>query len=193
MSLARVHLGMLLVLVVIVAMSLPLAAAEKCEKGEDVKVTVNDLPPAVAATLQQAVGSGAIQEIEKEADGSYSADVIKDGQKYEIEIAPDGKLLKNQIDEENESRHEGNDKDEVAVTLNDVPAAVAATIQNAAAGGTIDEISKETKGDKTFYEAKITVNGKKSEVKVSEDGSLVKSKACKSKCKKVKNEEDEKD
>lgn len=194
MNVTRVSCCMLLALVALVVFSLPLAAAEKADKDGDVKVTMNDLPAAVSATLQQVVGTGTIKEIEKEADGSYSADVIKDGQKFDVEIAADGTLIKNEVEKDHKCKKDKeSDEDEAVVTLSDVPAAVAATIQNAAGSGTIDKIEKKSKEGKALYEADITVDGKKLEVKVAEDGTLIKTKAEDKKDKDAKDEEGDND
>jgi uncharacterized membrane protein YkoI len=75
----------------------------------------------------------------------------------------------------------GGDKDEKEgteekVTLDQCPAAVQDTIKKEAAGGTIQEIEKETKGGVTIYEAEIVKDGKTVEIEVAADGKLLKSK-----------------
>jgi hypothetical protein len=67
-------------------------------------------------------------------------------------------------------------KTEVKVTIDQVPDAVAQTLLNEAGNGTIDEIVQETKKDVVTYEADITKDGKKFEVKVAADGTLISSK-----------------
>lgn len=66
---------------------------------------------------------------------------------------------------------------EETVTLDQLPAAVRATLENEAKGGTIDEIEKETEDGKVVYEAEITKNGKTYEVEIAEDGTLISSEA----------------
>ena len=69
-------------------------------------------------------------------------------------------------DEENETKQK--------VEMRDLPAAVQETIQDNLSGGTVTETAKETKGDKTYYEAQIQKSGgEKVEIKVAEDGTLV--------------------
>jgi hypothetical protein len=69
-------------------------------------------------------------------------------------------------DEENENKQK--------VEMRDVPAAVQKTIQDNLGGGTVTEAAKETKGDKTYYEAQIQKSGgEKIEIKVAEDGTLI--------------------
>jgi len=62
---------------------------------------------------------------------------------------------------------------DVKVKLADCPKAVQDTINKAAEGGTIGDISKETEDGKTTYEADVTIGGKEYEVKVAEDGTLI--------------------
>jgi len=69
-------------------------------------------------------------------------------------------------DEENETKQK--------VEMRDLPAAVQKTIQDNLDGGTVTETAKETKGDKTYYEARVQKSGgEKVEIKVAEDGTLV--------------------
>jgi len=70
----------------------------------------------------------------------------------------------------------GMDKDEnkQKVAMTDLPPAVQKTIQDNLAGGTVTETKKETKDDKTFYEAEVQKSGgEKVEIKVAEDGKLI--------------------
>ena len=41
------------------------------------------------------------------------------------------------------------------------------------AGGTVQKVEKETRNGQTYYEADATVNGKKWEIKVDENGKLI--------------------
>ena len=70
----------------------------------------------------------------------------------------------------------GNEENETKqkVEMRDLPAAVQETIQDNLSGGTVTETAKETKGDKTYYEAQVQKSGgEKVEIKVAEDGTLV--------------------
>ena len=55
--------------------------------------------------------------------------------------------------------------------------AVQDTIKKAAGSGTVDEVEKEVEDGKTVYSADITVDGKKYDIEVSEDGKLLKKEA----------------
>jgi hypothetical protein len=69
-------------------------------------------------------------------------------------------------DEENETKQK--------VEMRDLPTAVQKTIQDNLGGRTVTETAKETKGDKTYYEAQVQKSGgEKVEIKVAEDGTLV--------------------
>ena len=69
-------------------------------------------------------------------------------------------------DEENENKQK--------VEMRELPAPVRKTIQDNLGGGTITETAKETKGDKTYYEAQVQKSGgEKVEIKVAEDGTLI--------------------
>ena len=69
-------------------------------------------------------------------------------------------------DEENENKQK--------VEMRDLPAPVQKTIQDNLGGGTVTETAKETKGDKTYYEAQVQKSGsEKVEIRVAEDGTLI--------------------
>ena len=73
---------------------------------------------------------------------------------------------------------------EVTVSWESVPAVVQSTILAHQYGGTVGKVEKETMKCGTVYEAKVKgADGKCSEVKVAEDGKLLKYKACKKECK----------
>jgi hypothetical protein len=75
---------------------------------------------------------------------------------------------------------------EVKVAVDQLPAAVKATLQKEAEGSAIADAEKETEDGKTEYEAHATINGKTYVLKVAEDGTLL--------AKKLKHKEhDEKD
>ena len=66
------------------------------------------------------------------------------------------------------------DDGEKEVTIDQVPAAVKATILREAAGNEIEEIEVETEDGKTVYEAEWHEGGKEIEIEVAEDGTLLK-------------------
>lgn len=87
-------------LAAIVVAAYLLVAASGCA-SQETTVTMNDLPPAVRATLEKEIAGGKISEIEKETKGGkvvYSADAKIDGKEYEIAIAEDGKLISKEIE-----------------------------------------------------------------------------------------------
>ena len=115
----RSRLSFVVLLAAILSLSLLsayLVAGEKgkCGKSEEkaeVQITLQDLPPAVLATLNNEVAGGTIQSLEKdEEDGVvvYSADITKtDGKQYDVEIAADGNLIKCELEEAKGEKSEG--------------------------------------------------------------------------------------
>jgi hypothetical protein len=66
------------------------------EEKDEQEVSMDQVPPAVKATILKEAGNGTIKEIEqetKEGKTIYGADLIIDGNKFEIKVSPDGKLL----------------------------------------------------------------------------------------------------
>ena len=112
-------IALVVLLGVVLCLTLAIASfADKCEKGEkEEKVTLDQCPAAVQATLKEQAKGGTIDEIEKETeDGKviYEAEITKDGKTIEVEIAEDGTLLKTELDDD-DNDHEncgGDDDDE---------------------------------------------------------------------------------
>lgn len=59
------------------------------------------------------------------------------------------------------------------VTLDQLPAAVRATVQREVGGGQISEIEKDVKRGKTVYEVEYFAEQKKWELEIAEDGTLL--------------------
>ena len=66
------------------------------------------------------------------------------------------------------------EKGETRLSMDQLPAAVKATIQKETAGAKVEEIEKETEGGKSFYEAEFEKNGHTSYIHVAEDGKVLK-------------------
>lgn len=71
------------------------------------------------------------------------------------------------------SMREEESENEVAVTINDVPAAVRASLEHESVGGKITEIERETKDGKTVYSADIELSGVTWDITVAEDGKVL--------------------
>ncbi len=147
------------------AMTLVAGAGEEREE----KVSLDQLPPAVKATILKEARGGTIQEIERERENSkivYEAEVIIDGKEFEIEVAADGTLLTKGGDEQEE--------EERAVAEKEGPAAALATLKKLARGAKITEFAEEIEHGHTFYEGSwIAPSGGKMDVLVTASGDLV--------------------
>jgi hypothetical protein len=77
------------------------------------------------------------------------------------------------------NQHKENEKEEgneVQITADQLPPAVRDTMQRESGGAALTKVEKETKEGKTSYEADTTIGGKEYELKVAEDGTLLKKK-----------------
>jgi hypothetical protein len=82
---------------------------EAKEEGDEVKMSINDVPAPVRATLTQEAAGAKIDTVDKETDDGktiYEADVMSGGKNWELKVAPDGKLLSKKLDEESEEKGE---------------------------------------------------------------------------------------
>jgi hypothetical protein len=91
-------------------------------RGEDdeneqseVKVKIEDVPAQVKATLMREADGQEIKTVDKETVKGgktvYEADVKIDGTNYEINVAPDGKLISKKIDQEEDEKGKGEEKE----------------------------------------------------------------------------------
>ncbi len=83
--------------------------AEDDEDGEhednEVKVTLDQVPAPVKATLEQESKGGTIGEIEQETEHGqtvYSAALVVNGKKTEVELDAGGKVLKREVDDQDD-------------------------------------------------------------------------------------------
>ena len=71
------------------------------------------------------------------------------------------------------NKHDDEHK-ETTVTMDQLPAAVKATLAKETGTGKVEEIEKDTENGRTIYEADVMVDGKKWEITIAQDGQLIK-------------------
>ena len=131
------------------------------EAAKEEKVTLDQVPAKVRATLERECKGATIRDIVKEVEGEktlYDFEVTKGGRAFEFDITADGEVV---------SREE-------QVELSGVPAAVRQTLERASKGGKLGTIMKVNEEGKTSYEAEIASKGKTAEVSIAADGKLIK-------------------
>ncbi len=87
---------------------------DKKEESKE-KVTIDQCPEAVQATIKKEAEGGTIGEIVKVTKGDvviYKAEITKDGKKTVIKVAADGKLIKSEGCKEGKKGDEGCPDDE---------------------------------------------------------------------------------
>ncbi len=153
------------------------------------EISLADCPKAVQKTLKRESRRGTIEEVEREVeDGKtiYEAEVILAEKEYEVEVAEDGTLLSKILADE-ESENENTDDDEhtdddddseeeveVEIQLSDCPKGVQRTFKRESRGGKLEDLTKETEGKRTVYEAEVEIDGIDYEIEVLDDGTLLK-------------------
>ena len=125
------------------------------------EVKLEDVPSPAQAVIQSHTSGGTIDKIicEKEEEKHYyKVEYKKDGRKFELKIDDDGKVLEK----------------EEALTMEELPQAVQKTVKVESAGAEIKELVMESEEGKTFYEVEFEKDGKEYEVKILEDGTILK-------------------
>ncbi|MGQ9651314.1 MAG: PepSY-like domain-containing protein [Phycisphaerae bacterium] len=78
------------------------------------RVSLDQLPPAVKATILAEAKDAQIKKIQREntkAGAVYEAEWVENGHKVEIKVAPDGKVLKRQVEQDDDD-DDGDDDDD---------------------------------------------------------------------------------
>jgi len=129
-------------------------AAEEHEK----KIPRSDLPPAVERTVASQSQGATIHGFNEEQENGktyYEAEMTVNGHSKDVLIEPGGAIA--EVEEQ--------------VEFASLPAAVQSGLQEKAGKGKLGKVESITKHDKLVaYEAKVTTNGKKSEIQVGPDG-----------------------
>ena len=123
-------------------------------------VKMKDLPPAVQRTVQEQSKGATIRGLSTEVEHGktiYEVEMTVNGHGKDVSMDASGAVI--EVEEE--------------VALGSIPAAARAAIVKAAAGGKIAKVEKVTGGKEVAYEAALRKDGKRSEVRVSADGSML--------------------
>lgn len=129
--------------------------------GAETKVKLENLPPAVQKTVQTETVHATLIGLTKEVEHgklNYEIETKVNGRSRDVSVDANGTILS--VEEE--------------VSLDSVPAVVKAVIEKKAAQGKISKVEKVAEKGKVTYEATISVMGKKSEIQIAEDGTLIK-------------------
>ena len=85
------------------------------DEEDEQKLTLGQVPAAVKATILKEAGNNKLKEIELETeDGKkvYEAEWVVGGKKTEIKVAPDGKLLKKEVESADKDDDDDDDEDD---------------------------------------------------------------------------------
>ena len=126
--------------------------------AQEKKIKRSDLPPAVEKTVATQSAGATVKGFSKENENGqtyYEAQMVVNGHGKDILIAASGAIV--EVEEE--------------VAINALPANVKAGLEAKAGSGKLGKVETITKKDKLVaYEAKVTKDGKTSEVQVGPDG-----------------------
>ena len=87
---------------------------EEGEEGNEVKMTLEQVPAPVRETLVREAHGATIKTVDQEMSHGktiYETDVMQGGKNWEIRVAPDGKLVSKKVDNE-EAEKKGSKKED---------------------------------------------------------------------------------
>ncbi|MBN2490080.1 MAG: PepSY-like domain-containing protein [Planctomycetes bacterium] len=136
---------------------------------DEEQVSLEQLPPAVRATIEKHAAGATLKEIEKETRNgvvTYEAEIVRDGVTYELKVAADGKFLA--MEAEGQEVEDGEKK----IALEEAPPAVQAAIRKVVGEHPIKEVLCETHGGIMAYEAEYEVDGLEHSVTCAASGEV---------------------
>jgi uncharacterized membrane protein YkoI len=77
--------------------------AEEAEEGNEVKLSLGDVPAPVRATLTREAGDAKIGAVDREQSNGktiYETDVMSGGKNWEIKVDADGNLISKKVEED---------------------------------------------------------------------------------------------
>ncbi|HEQ60208.1 MAG TPA: hypothetical protein ENN74_01210 [Firmicutes bacterium] len=141
------------------------------------QVSLEDLPASVRSTIEEYAAGGQIVEVEQEVeDGAivYEADILKDGVESEIRVAADGRFLGYEQEEgDDEDEGDDDDEDEASLAWDQLPPAVQKTLNSMLQGAQPSELVRGDEDGCLVYEAEYEQDGRKRELKVTEQGEVL--------------------
>jgi hypothetical protein len=133
---------------------------------DDEEISFADCPPAVRKTLQAEAKNAKIETVSKEKNDDnetiYSARVAISGKTYDVATLEDGTLTEINLAVDDDD-----------LPLEQCPAIVQATFRSEAYGEKVDAVARDIKYGLTVYQTVVDHKGKKFEIVVAEDGTLV--------------------
>jgi uncharacterized membrane protein YkoI len=123
-------------------------------------VNMKDLPAAVQRTVQEQSKGATIRGLSKEVERGktvYEVEMKVKGHGKDVTIDASGEVI--EVEEE--------------VPLESLPGAARVAIEKAAGSGQITKVERVTGGKQAAYEAHLRRDGKRSEIKIGDDGRLV--------------------
>ena len=124
-------------------------------------VKITDLPPAVRQSVDKETKGATLRGLSRETEKGkvyYEAETTVDGRSRDILFNESGNVVA--IEEQ--------------VPLERVPSGARTALEKYAAGGKVLNVESVTRDNTTSYEAQVQKAGKKSEVKVSSEGTVLK-------------------
>jgi len=137
-----------------------LAVASANFLASEKAITMKDLPAAVQRTVQEQTKGATIRGLSKEVEHGktiYEVELTVNGHGKDVSMDASGAVI--EVEEE--------------LALESIPGAARAAIEKAAGSGQITKVEKVSGGKQIAYEAHLHKDRKRSEVKVSGDGSLL--------------------
>lgn len=115
-------------------------------------VSLDQLPPAVKATIPKEAAGAEITEIERETKNGktvYEAEFLRDGREIEVKVGPDGTLLGREVE------HEDDDEDDI--TVDQIPGPARKALQQLAEDAKLLKAESEKENGVLVYEAEWSV------------------------------------
>jgi uncharacterized membrane protein YkoI len=145
----------------------------------DRKMTFVDLPSTVQRAVQNEVGTGKINLVERKVRRGrtlYQVTYSRNGQQRDLFVTESGTVIRSGLSPDaiaGQSSAPVVLRNARKVTFSELPASVQNTIRAQAAGAPIEDIDQGTLNGRAAYQAAFKRDGRHTELTVAEDGSVV--------------------
>jgi uncharacterized membrane protein YkoI len=164
------HLTIITAVIVSTALTVPVFGDDDHDASKIIPLT--EVPASIMNTAKKAVPGIKITGAETEQNDDETIYELKgnaDGNDYEIKISPNGKVLKTEIDDEDDDCEEAKD-----IELSAIPIKVKTAVFQKVPGIKLTEAEVKIKSSGTVYEVEGNANGYDYEIKVTREGNIQK-------------------
>ncbi len=140
------------------------------------EIPVDELPPAVRATIEEHAKGDSIEEVElEEEDGRlvYNVELHQEDRETEFMVSVRGEFLGYEDDDEEPEHVDDLDGKEEETSLDQLPAAAREVAATIVSGNAVTRVTREHEDNVILFEVEYLMDGEQHSIELSESGDLL--------------------